>query len=55
MGDAAHPPAGHVLGGASGISILGRDGTGMGREEIRLQSIDEVLADVTRGSGPGTG
>ena len=55
MGDAAHPPAGHVLGGALGISILGRDGNGMGRGEIRLQSIDEVLADVTRGSGPGTG
>ena len=55
MGDAAQPPAGHVLGDALGISILGREGNGMGRGEIRLQYFDEVLADVTRGSGPGTG
>lgn len=55
VSDAAHPPAGHVLGGALGISILGREGNGMGRGEIRLQSFDEVLTDVTRGSGPGTG
>lgn len=50
VGDAAQPPAGHVLGDAWGISILGRKGMEWAEEKIVSQYFDEVLADATRGS-----